>query len=180
MKHVSKIIILLIAIGFLFFSTQYTNNTQNKVTYNEEEKVEELEFIENNSNSKLPSFLSEGNLKHILQGGINRRGEATGFHHLPSAKDTNTKILQIINQENNCGVYKAKVSIEGKTKKAFSSMFPNKLTKEELVDIISKAYNKGRENFPTSKTLKVKTDNCFEILIAIDNNKKIITAYPLY
>ena len=133
----------------------------------------------NGNNSSYSSFITDYNLDHILSGNINRRGEATGFHHALSSKDPLTKVINITKQANSCGVYVAKVQVKGKTKQAFSSMFPDKLNKSDIIDILKVSYDKAIAK-GSGSVVTVDSGSCFKISIILDNYKKIITAYPIY
>jgi Bacterial EndoU nuclease len=133
-----------------------------------------------NEKIKIPKFITDYNFRHILEGNINRNGEATGYHHAPSSKDKTTKVLNITNEPNNCGVYKAKVQVKGKIKKALSSMFPDKYSEQQILDIITNAYNEGTKNNPTNSTFTAKADDCIKVFMVLDSGRKIITSYPIY
>jgi hypothetical protein len=176
--------IVIISLIFLIGSVYLSNNQdlQSANNYPMELIDPQPADYTNRTNSviKVPNFITDYNLRHILEGNINRNGEATGYHHAPSSKEKTTKILEVVSQPNNCGVYKAKVQVKGKTKKAFSTMFPDKYNEQQIVDVITKAYTDGTKNNPTRTTFTTKGDDCISVFIVLDSNKKIITSYPIY
>jgi Bacterial EndoU nuclease len=170
MKDLFKKSILVIVVAILITSILLIKNQEGKNNKIDESGVEIL----------FPKYLSEYNFKHILEGNINRRGEATGFHHNPSAPNKDTKIIKIISKENSCGVYKAQVQVAGKLKDAYSTMFPDKLTKSEILDDLKYVYEEGLKKFPKKDTFTIKTKGCFSVFMVLDNNSNIITSYPIY
>jgi Bacterial EndoU nuclease len=176
-KTTKQIILLVVALTFLGVSFYINSNNQ------EEPDVPDIQETSNNSSTNFvspkKSPISETVFKHIFEGNINRRGEAVGFHHNPSSTNKDTGIVKVIKPENNCGVYTAQVKIQGKTKKAYSTMFPDKLKKSEIVSILESSYKKGISANPNKSIFTVVTDNCFRITMILNNNQ-LATAYPLY
>lgn len=134
--------------------------------------IEELEDIE---------YFRPGALAHILEGELNEKGQAVGFHYdrLPTKKGeivsgTETK-------PNEYGVYEAKVmvsDVEKKSNRGKSTFFPDEWDTQDVVDAINEAYE-----------YKVHlTGNVFEGLAAdglvirmyLDEQDKIISAFPIY
>jgi Bacterial EndoU nuclease len=180
---------MLFAIGVglvLIFVSTFINNQKNSIEtskINQEDLPDYDNFADITSpvdNLVFPNFLIPQSFKHITEGSINRYKEATGFHLKSASPDQSTRVVKITNQPNNCGVYKAQVIIQGKPKQALSSMFPDRLNKSQLLQILKDAYlnsfNKGQNN----STLTIKTKDCFSLFMVIDKNNKIITSYPIY
>ncbi|MGL4759825.1 MAG: EndoU domain-containing protein [Patescibacteria group bacterium] len=187
LKSLSVILISLLFVGLGIYVNQNSNidsiNENNFIQQIAEDSKEEEKNYLNQKPQFYSNIITEYNLNHVLGGNINRRGEATGFHHKQSAKNSNTKIISIYKEPNQCDVYVAKVQVDGKTKKAFSSMFPDKLNKNQIVDILISSHKKALEkklNNNGVSSVQVQTDNCFKINLILDPNKKIITAYPIY
>jgi hypothetical protein len=187
-RYINRVILLIIALSLVWVAYNYSNRTID--TASEIESVQTEQDIPvsagpsssavNQDKVVLPSFLSKANFYHIFHGGINRRGEATGFHHLPTGKGPETDIIKIIKPNNTCGIYLAQVKIEGQTKRAYSTMFPDRLTTNQVLESIITGYNNYKSNPTTNRTITVQTNECYRITIIIDNNAKIITTYPLY
>lgn len=120
-------------------------------------------------------------LEHILEGEINRKGQAVGFHydHLESKKG---EIIEgSKTNENEHGVYEAKVKVEDVNKtsnQGKSSFFPDAWDTQDVVDAINEAYrNKSHINGNTYEGL---TDEGIVIRMYLDQSDKIISAFPVY
>ena len=133
--------------------------------------ISELERTEN---------FRDGALEHILEGEINRNGDAVGFHYegLPTSKGT--VIEGTRTDPNNFGVYEAEVEVEGIKKRGnngISSFFPLFWNSQEIVDAINETYD-SRE-FVTGNTYEGLTADGMVIRMYLDGNDKIITAFPV-
>ncbi len=90
------------------------------------------------------------NLSHIFAGEINKKGKAVGFHARSFGRDPKGAYLsQLISGPNPLGVYTASSEIydakeERWKRKAFSSFFPDILSRKQVVNLILKAYKAGR------------------------------------
>ncbi len=83
------------------------------------------------------------NLWHIFEGEINRKGNPTGFHSRPNGQDpNNARVVSVKDKPNRAGVYTANIEVKdgGRWKSKFSSFFPDKLSRNEVLDIIVHAY----------------------------------------
>src|SRR5699024_7371985 len=88
-------------------------------------------------------YFRKGALEHILEGELNRRGQAVGFHYdqLPTKKGeiisgTETDI-------NEFGIYEAKVivsDIEKTSNQGMSTFFPDVWDTQDVIDAINEAY----------------------------------------
>ncbi len=123
------------------------------------------------------------NLTHIFTGEINRHGKASGFHFRPNGQDLeNARVKEVLSGPNASGVYTAIVEIldrkKGEWREKFSSLFPDKLKKSQLVSAILSAY---RKNILTGSR-KWRGPSGFGFLIEGYTLKdgRIITAYPIY
>lgn len=139
-------------------------------------------YVKSIADLKNVENFKEGSLEHILEGQLNARGKAVGFHYegMPTAKGKiipNTESVP-----NEFGVYTAKVEVNGIPKTAnggMSSFFPKDWDAQEIVDGINKAYNNrvlksGNEFYGyTSEGMKIK------MYIDLKTNQ-IISAFPEY
>jgi deoxycytidylate deaminase len=166
------LIALIFVIGGLYLSSMYPDSPDTP------EITDSNKFSSNTTNNQ-KSVIDDIVFKHIFEGNINRRGEATGFHHKPSSPGPDTEVIKTIKEANNCGVYVAQVKVQGKTKKAYSSMFPDKLNKSEIINILDSSYKKGISANPIKTIFTVQTDQCFKVTMILNNNR-LATAYPLY
>jgi len=124
-------------------------------------------------------------LIHIFQGQINRSGKPTGFHHIdilrtPPLKAT--RLQKILSTPNKTGVYTAIIEIwDAKTrqwKTKFSSMFPNRFSKEKVIQTILYAFKNNK--LKNGRKWRGRSGNGFEIEGYLLKDGRIITAYPIY
>lgn len=175
---------------------QITNNNQSvqprgaggNNTYKTPQVVAELDKIPN------ANLFAPSQLEHVLFGNKNKAGKLSGWHHFPSRlpneqvriKDFGTDGL--VKDSN--GVYKATVeaSYDGgktwvqKTAKDHT-FFPNKWSKEQVVDEISSAFKEGRiKNKPNDPTRYFQGRSKSGVFIGgyVDSNGQITTAYPVF
>lgn len=122
-----------------------------------------------------------GALAHIFEGEINRRGDAVGFHYdgLPTKKGrvidgTKTK-------PNRHGVYEAKVEVDGVKKRSNggkSTLYPEEWDAQQVVDAINEAYE--TKTFISGNTYEGLSREGMRIRMYLDNDDKIISAFPIY
>ena len=126
---------------------------------------------------------TENALKHILEGEINKRGKAVGFHYegFPTAKGKiiyGTKSLP-----DEFGIYTGKVEISGiakTTNGGKSTFFPESWTAQDIVDAINEAYSDKEFVKGTVNTYIGETKSGIQIEMYIDKiTNKIISAFPL-
>jgi hypothetical protein len=125
----------------------------------------------------------EINLGHIFEGAINRRGKATGFHSRPQGKDPkHARLVKILSPANQSGVYTARVEIYDPAarqwKEKFSTLFPDNLSREQVVQLILKAW-KNRRPGKGSKW-EGSSGKGFIIQGYLNKRGNINTAYPVY
>ena len=143
-------------------------------------KVSETSYVKSIADLKNTKNFTKNALKHILEGEINKRGKAVGFHYegFPTAKGKIIEGTKSVPDE--LGIYTGRVEISGIAKTANggkSTFFPESWTAQDIVDGINEAYNNrifksGNEFYGyTSKGLKIR--------MYIDvNSDKIISAFP--
>lgn len=158
-----------------FQELKYNNTKEwDRVSYKYKlETVYNLDKLKNTEN-----FVSKDTIKHILEGEVNRRGKAVGFHmeNMPTKKGE--IIEQTRSKVNESGVYKAKVAINGVPKIAKSTFFPTNMTPQQVVDAINEAYN-SKLSTPTSEFIGT-TSYGFKIGMYLDIRGNITTAYPKF
>ncbi|AHA71822.1 WXG100 family type VII secretion target [Bacillus thuringiensis] len=139
------------------------------------------------STSEIISSLQEtenfrsNSLKHILEGEINRRGEATGYHS-EFLENTHGRIIPGTDRSiNDYGAYKAQVEVDGIPKAAnggYSTFFPKDWHPQQIVDNVNEAYsNKIHMGGNTNIYDGVGIDG-LPIRLFLDGNGKIISAFP--
>ena len=149
------------------------STTQNVVADNHSQ-LDSLKHTEN--------FSSRG-LVHIFLGEINKRGEVVGYHY--EGFETETRVIESTRSKTDSnGIYRAKVTLNGKEKKAFSTFFPKDWKPKKVIKAINEAY-KNREQINDNLYEGVYTEGILNkkritIQMYLDKNDKIITAFPLY
>lgn len=158
-----------------FQDLKYNNKEEwDRLSYNYKlETVYNLDRLKHTEN-----FASKNIIKHILEGEVNRRGKAVGFHmeNMPTAKGSIIESTRSKLDKN--GIYNAKVKVNGVIKEAKSSFFPTNMTPQQVVNAINEAYENREQHFIKSM-MKGKTNYGFEIGMYLDKNDKITTAFPL-
>ncbi|MGM8365963.1 EndoU domain-containing protein [Virgibacillus sp. W0181] len=122
-----------------------------------------------------------GALEHILEGEVNAKGQAVGFHYdrLPTKKGE--IIPGTKTDPNKEGVFEAAITVNGVEKagnNGKSSFFPDDWDTQEVIDAINDAYEtKVHINGNTYDGL---TNDGVHIRMYLDQNEKIISAFPIY
>lgn len=130
---------------------------------------------------KHTEIFAKGALEHIFDGTVNKKGKATGYHY-DKVEDSKGEILSgTRSKEDKHGVYTAKVKVEGIQKNGFSSFYPDAWTPQEVVDAINTAYADALGNTDNPHgDLWIGYSGDLEIDMYLTEQKKIITAYPIY
>lgn len=134
------------------------------------------------ANLKNTQNFKDGALEHILEGEINKRGKAVGFHYegLPSKKGIVLEGTKTI--PNEFGVYTGNVKINGVPKVSNggkSTFFPENWSAQEVVDAINEAFDNKKFVQGTMNTYRGKSLNGVKIEMYIENKtNKIISAFP--
>ncbi|MBF6978784.1 EndoU domain-containing protein [Aerococcaceae bacterium zg-BR22] len=151
-------------------TTSQTNQTSQTSQTASNSKISDINDLVNTD------YFNRHALEHIFYGTINRKGQATGYHHEGIAPDA--EIIQSTRSKNDRhGVYRAKVRVEGINKKAMSSFFPEQWTAQQVVDAINEAYE-SREH--VSGNIYEGTFDGITIQMYLTDNDKIISAFPIY
>jgi hypothetical protein len=123
------------------------------------------------------------NLTHIFYGEINRSGAPVGFHSRPGGIDPLIDgnpvagLINILDKPNDAGIYTAKVWIRAKNKTKMSSIYPDNMSKDEVIQAILNAFkNKtffkgGKFRGPSGKGFTIEG-------YTLGND--INTGYPIY
>ncbi len=127
------------------------------------------------------SYFRSGALAHILEGELNRKGQAVGFHYegFPTAKGEVVEGTKTDTDEH--GVYEAKVVVEEVAKQSNggrSSFFPEDWTAQDVVDAINEAYE--TKELLTGNTYAGITEEGIVVHMYLDDQEKIISAFPVY
>ena len=124
---------------------------------------------------------SRHGLEHIFDGTVNKKGKATGYHY-SRVEDSKGQILDgTRSKKDENGVFTAKVEVDGVKKEGFSSFYPEDWSPQDVVDAINTAY-KEAVNDPKNPhgSLWIGHACKLEIDMYLDDNRKILTAYPIH
>ena len=119
-------------------------------------------------------------IEHIFIGTINKKGNATGYHY-EGIEDSAGEVIEGTRTEpDSFGVYSGKVRVNGIKKsgnKGYSTFYPEDMSPQEVIDAINEAYE-SRELL-NGNLYAGLTDDGMEIDMALTDDDKIITAYPV-
>lgn len=121
------------------------------------------------------------NLWHVFEGEINRSGKPVGYHSRPGGQDpANARVVSVRDNPNRLGVYTARVAIRDGNdwKEKNSSFFPDKLSNDEVIDIVLNAY-RNSDN-PNAQPFEGPSGLGFRIQGYTSNRGGINTAYPIF
>lgn len=118
------------------------------------------------------SIFGPNAMEHIFHGNISKKG-GSGYHHQSMMSQAT---LSNISTPNQYGVYKATVTINGKSK--FSTFFPDSWNRTEVINAIKEVYSGVKIN--GKGWYQGKTSQGMEIKMWINENNQIETAFPLY
>lgn len=138
-------------------------------------KMSDIKKLKNTDN------FSRHGLEHIFDGTVNKKGKATGYHY-SRVEDSKGRILDgTRGKKDENGVFTAKVEVDGVKKEGFSSFYPEDWTPQDVVDAINTAY-KEAVNDPKNPhgSLWIGHAGKLEIDMYLDDNRKILTAYPIH
>ena len=140
-----------------------------------------------------PGALAEGprwsttdpnvNLRHVFEGEVNRRSDPVGFHARPGGEDPpGARVVRVRDGPNRFGVYTADVEIwdadDGRWESKFSSLFPDAMTRDEVVDAILNAYRESPN--PRAQPFDGPSGLGFRIQGYTTDRGGINTAFPVY
>ena len=136
--------------------------------------------------SSLKALKRTGNFKesainHIFEGEVNKRGKAVGYHYENIRNSAGQVIKGSRGKPNKSGAYIGKVKVNDIPKtanKGLSTFFPKNMSPQQVVDAINEAYANREFIQGTKNTYKGKSRSGMEIMMFIDKNGKIISAFP--
>lgn len=123
------------------------------------------------------------NVVHIFHGEMNRRNKPVGFHSRPNGKGPDSaRIVKILDGPNQVGVYVAQVAIHNprsaKWLRKRSSLFPNSMSRKDVIAAILNAYHKGKVD--ERGKFRGPSGHGFTIEGWTLRDGRINTAYPIY
>lgn len=181
MKRIKKTLMILLSSLLIFILCACGNTTSNSKTETSENTKSAITSIEQLTNT---DNFRNGALEHILEGEVNKRGKAVGYHYEGLENTPGEVIDGTRSKPNEEGVYTAKVEVDGVAKTSNggkSSFFPESWSAQDVVDNINEAYSNKVFIKGTDNTYRGECDEGVEIEMYIDNNSgKIISAFPIY
>lgn len=175
-----KIWVLALLSIVLMACSKSTPTTQAPTTSANGSSVQTTQNLANQKLSTLKntSYFLKSALEHIFEGEINRNGQAVGYHYEGLASSKAKIIESTRSQTDKNGVYRAKITIEGTEKNAFSSFFPKHWPIQQVVDTINEAYDKREHQ--SGNIYNGKTSSGITVQMYLTEQNKIISAFPLY
>lgn len=122
-----------------------------------------------------------GAVEHILEGELNKEGEAVGFHYNRLSTKKGEIIAGTETEANKFGVYEAEVIVNDVAKTSNhgkSTFFPNEWDTQHVIDAINEAYNV--KTLISGNTYEGLTADGMRIRMYLDDHDKIISAFPVY
>lgn len=140
--------------------------------------IQDISKLKNTGNFR------QGSLEHILEGELNVRKQAVGFHYEGMPNPKGNIILGTESTPNKFGVYTAKVEVNGIPKtsnRGMSTFFPKDWSAQDIVDGINEAYNSKQFIKGSDNTFRGITSSGMMVEMYIDKyTNKIISAFPVY
>ena len=123
----------------------------------------------------------ESAINHIFEGEVNKRGKAVGYHYENIRNSAGQVIKGSREKPNKSGAYTGKVKVNDIPKtanKGRSTFFPKNMSPQQVIDAINEAYANREFVQGTKNTYKGTSRSGMEIMMFIDKNGKIISAFP--
>ena len=180
---ISKLVVgftsLGLAISTVFFSPQ-ANNPQVQLPSSVAPKFDYTTIVKAGVAKPLTI-----NQTHILQGEINKKGLAVGYHHRLNGKDSNNaRMIKLTGIPNAQGIYTGRVEIRNPTtgkwvsKLSGSTFFPDRWSQEQVLSEIRGAFNTVN---PPTEFWKATSPSGLKIEgYYSQSTNTITTAYPVY
>lgn len=176
---IKKIIkLFFISFAMLFIVGCNVNDFIENVAETDQKELDSVTAIQD---LKQTEYFRDGALEHILEGEINRKGQAVGFHfdRLPTKKGEIVEGTET--DPNEFGVYEAKViisDVEKTSNGGKSTFFPNDWDTQQVIDGINEAYD--NKVYISGNTYEGLTADGMIIRMYLDQHEKIISAFPVY
>ena len=175
-KRIISIVTVLLSLFLLIGCSNDNSQIEQGSNSNNINYVASIDDLQNTENFK------DGALEHILEGEVNRRGKAVGYHYEGFVDSKGSVIEGTRTEPDELGVYVAKVEVDGVAKESNggrSTFFPEDWTPQEVVDAINEAYEYKEFVTGSTNTYVGELENGMQIQMYIDQNTdKIISAFP--
>lgn len=123
---------------------------------------------------------TEAAIEHIFLGTVNEAGKASGYHY-DGIEDSPGEIAEGTRSDpDRYGVYTARVKVNGIGKagnRGYSTFYPDSYTPQQVIDAVNEAYE--NRVLLSGSLYAGLSEEGIEIDMALDENEKIITAYPV-
>lgn len=126
-------------------------------------------------------YFRDGALAHILEGELNNKGQAVGFHYANLPTRQGEIIEDTKSTKDKHGVYEAEVAVsevEKTSNGGRSTFFPDSWDSQDVVDAINEAYDD--RTFISGNTYEGLTAEGIVVRMYLDESEKIISAFPVY
>jgi len=126
-------------------------------------------------------YFRQNALEHILEGELNKQGEAVGFHYAQLPTRNGEVIEETETEEDDHGIYEAKViisEVEKTSNGSKSTFFPDHWDSQDVVDAINEAYD--NRTLISGNTYEGLTEEGIIVRMYLDSSEKIISAFPIY
>lgn len=134
----------------------------------------DLVYLENTDH------FTEAAIEHIFLGTVNEAGKASGYHY-DGIEDSPGEIAEGTRSDpDRYGVYTARVKVNGIGKagnRGYSTFYPDSYTPQQVIDAVNEAYE--NRVLLSGSLYAGLSEEGIEIDMALDENEKIITAYPV-
>lgn len=166
---------LLVSTFLIFTACDLLDEIIDETSSTEQESVTPITELEHTD------YFRTGALEHILEGELNRKGQAVGFHYdrLPTKKGE--IVIDTKTMPNEYGIYEAKVivsDVEKTSNSGISTFFPDHWDTQDVIDAINEAYE--GKTFISGNTYEGVTEEGIVIRMYLDDQEKIISAFPIY
>jgi hypothetical protein len=142
-----------------------------------EESYREIKFTDEISKLKRTENFTDEGVRHVMNGTINKRGQATGYHYEGVPYSSGSVIKDTVTKPDAQGIYSGKVTVNGVPKRAASTFFPKDLTAQQVIDAVNEAF-KNRYVI-NGNVYKGTTSKGICIEMYLDDMGKIKSAFPL-
>src|SRR5699024_2034410 len=169
---------IFLPLGLLIFFVLASCGLEDIYSNNDEQRVNAVTPLEDLVETE---YFIESALPHILEGELNRKGQAVGFHYAELPTRKGEVIEGSETKEDEHGIYEAKVSVdvvEKTSNNGKSTFFPNSWDSQDVVDAINEAYE--TKDFISGNTYEGMTEEGIIIRMYLDESDKIISAFPVY
>ena len=123
---------------------------------------------------------TEAAIEHIFLGTVNEDGRASGYHYDGIADSPGEIAEGTRSDPDRYGVYTARVRVNGIGKagnRGYSTFYPDSYTPQQVIDAVNEAYE--NRVLLSGSLYAGLSEEGIEIDMVLDENGKIITAYPV-